>query len=768
MATETKQINVHINVTGDTKYLNAIARITAANAKRAETERRVAQATGQSAAANDKAAGSLQSLAAAQREAEKAARRNQIGMVQLGQQFQDFGIQVSGGTNPLVAFSQQASQAAFVASNMEGKIGAIGRFLSGPWIAITAAAALALTPLIKSFLDTGEESENAKKSITSLEQSFDFAKLSAEQLEQVNQLLADSNKDIAQTAIQAANATAIQAAENRDAAQAQLDAASATLKRRETQLAAIKTPGAYVGGGVAGAAVTAGQIAENRQNEAIAKQEAEVARLQKAIDGFTISQRKAEASSYSMSAALDASGKAAEAHNAKINNLRNDYAAGTLSREAFTQAVDEEIAAYGKLKDAMKAGERKSGGRKSGGRTREERDQLLELVNAYNEGGKAVYNYSKQIAELELVLKRKDLTEKGQIEVRTEITRLERERAALLDPLAAVELELTKAVEARAKAEAELLAIETALADPALAEYQIEMLKKRAEIIRKEIVPGYKEVSDAIEEMEKRQKKEAERIEALAKGYGTTGSQDKTKVQQQIEDQQKVIELLEKWGVPAEEARRKLEELELALAKLNLTALELKGLEIAEFTIDAMADAFSAAIQGSKSFAQAFEDMGRQVIAMIAKIAVKWAIIKGLQALFPNSTLIGGLKLADGGVIQNGQQVTAYAKGGVVDRPTLFPMAKGMGLMGEAGPEAVMPLRRGPNGRLGVEMNGGGVNVTVINNAGAQVQVEERGPNDIAVIVEQASRSIASDISRGDGMVSRSIQNAYRLSRAGR
>ena len=40
-------------------------------------------------------------------------------------------------------------------------------------------------------------------------------------------------------------------------------------------------------------------------------------------------------------------------------------------------------------------------------------------------------------------------------------------------------------------------------------------------------------------------------------------------------------------------------------------------------------------------------------------------------------------------------------------KPTLFPMAQGMGLMGEAGPEAIMPLKRGANGKLGVQSSGG-------------------------------------------------------------
>jgi lambda family phage tail tape measure protein len=65
-----------------------------------------------------------------------------------------------------------------------------------------------------------------------------------------------------------------------------------------------------------------------------------------------------------------------------------------------------------------------------------------------------------------------------------------------------------------------------------------------------------------------------------------------------------------------------------------------------------------------------------------------------------------------------------YARGGVVNRPTLFPMANGMGLMGEAGPEAIMPLRRGPSGKLGVEASGNGMGSVVVNvNAsGSSVQ----------------------------------------------
>lgn len=81
---------------------------------------------------------------------------------------------------------------------------------------------------------------------------------------------------------------------------------------------------------------------------------------------------------------------------------------------------------------------------------------------------------------------------------------------------------------------------------------------------------------------------------------------------------------------------------------------------------------------------------------------------------------IGGgepVPFAKGGAFSQGR-VTAFAKGGVVSQPTHFPMRGGTGLMGEAGPEAIMPLTRGADGRLGVSAAGSGgrpvsVNITV-------------------------------------------------------
>ena len=105
----------------------------------------------------------------------------------------------------------------------------------------------------------------------------------------------------------------------------------------------------------------------------------------------------------------------------------------------------------------------------------------------------------------------------------------------------------------------------------------------------------------------------------------------------------------------------------------------------------------------------AFNDLARSILADMARIAIRKMIIS------PFTDWFEGL-FADGGVVKGGEQVKKYAYGGsIVDRPTLFPMKNGMGLMGEAGAEAIMPLKRGRDGKLGVASQGGGGNVVNVS-----------------------------------------------------
>ena len=137
-------------------------------------------------------------------------------------------------------------------------------------------------------------------------------------------------------------------------------------------------------------------------------------------------------------------------------------------------------------------------------------------------------------------------------------------------------------------------------------------------------------------------------------------------------------------------------------------ALATAGVQAVSDFGDAFAD---FVVTGKASFA----DFTRSVLQDLARIFARAALFRTLSLIPGVGSFLGLAGFADGGVFAK-NKIVPFAYGGVVNKPTLFPMANGAGLMGEAGPEAIMPLRRNSSGRLGVEASGGGtttVNVSV-------------------------------------------------------
>jgi len=104
--------------------------------------------------------------------------------------------------------------------------------------------------------------------------------------------------------------------------------------------------------------------------------------------------------------------------------------------------------------------------------------------------------------------------------------------------------------------------------------------------------------------------------------------------------------------------------------------------------------------------------------------------VVGASASAPDPLTQPGVMLAANGAVMARNKIVPYAKGGIVKKPTFFQYANGgsgrFGLMGEAGPEAIMPLRRGRNGKLGVESSGSVGNVVVnVDASGSSVQSDQ-------------------------------------------
>jgi hypothetical protein len=167
-------------------------------------------------------------------------------------------------------------------------------------------------------------------------------------------------------------------------------------------------------------------------------------------------------------------------------------------------------------------------------------------------------------------------------------------------------------------------------------------------------------------------------------------------------------------------------------AKLALTDYANYAADIGPKIYDSINSAFKGLTDTLVDFCMtgkdSFRDLANSIIKDLLRITIESSITgpmaSGLNSLLGlGASLLGGFAggggssygggetymTAMGNAFQNGR-VLAFANGGIFDRPTYFPMANGMGLMGEAGPEAVIPLKRTKSGKLGIE---GGNSITI-------------------------------------------------------
>lgn len=202
---------------------------------------------------------------------------------------------------------------------------------------------------------------------------------------------------------------------------------------------------------------------------------------------------------------------------------------------------------------------------------------------------------------------------------------------------------------------------------------------------------------------------------------------------------------------------------------------------------DALTNAFTGAMLAGKSFGQVMAGLAVDIQNTIVKIMIIEPMIRSLKAAMVGSGLFGGAEYTaatpgfigpvasangnvfSGGISSGSSNVIPFAKGGVLSSPSYFPMAGGKtGLAGEAGHEAIMPLKRDAQGKLGVSGGVGGSNtqVNIYNQSGGEVETKERkDDNGMSVLDIYIKRAVADGFAKGD--FDKSMTNTYGIRRQG-
>jgi phage-related minor tail protein len=167
----------------------------------------------------------------------------------------------------------------------------------------------------------------------------------------------------------------------------------------------------------------------------------------------------------------------------------------------------------------------------------------------------------------------------------------------------------------------------------------------------------------------------------------------------------------------------------------QMTALMAQLRENTDGVGRALSTAFArGVVQGKR-----FEDVLRGVGLRLSETLLR-AAFRPLEAGLSGLVQQGLSGLASGfaaGAVQ------PFADGGVIAAPAYFPMGRQIGLMGERGPEAILPLARGPDGRLGVRAGAGGASPVV------NVRISTPDADSFRRSEAQVSAAIARAVARG-------------------
>jgi hypothetical protein len=186
-------------------------------------------------------------------------------------------------------------------------------------------------------------------------------------------------------------------------------------------------------------------------------------------------------------------------------------------------------------------------------------------------------------------------------------------------------------------------------------------------------------------------------------------------------------------------------------------------LDLSNTIASSFSDSFMSIVDGTATVKDAFRAMALDIVKHLYKVLVMQQMINSIGGAMGGSSNaivkaigggLGSYKAANGAAFSGGN-VIPFASGGVVGSPTYFGMGGGQtGLMGEAGPEAIMPLKRGPDGKLGVATTSNSQSVTVVQNINVSTGVQQTVRAEVMGLMPQiaaASKAAVLDAKRRGG-----------------
>lgn len=267
----------------------------------------------------------------------------------------------------------------------------------------------------------------------------------------------------------------------------------------------------------------------------------------------------------------------------------------------------------------------------------------------------------------------------------------------------------------------------------AKANEQIAKLERETAKLKKQF--GELDEQEAMARFNKEADRFDDKVETIYNKHGEGTDKAQRKVNALVEEYRRLILVLGVSGSEVEEFIKKINEaagptgFERVLEVFDDFEKEVGSswkqmADVTDSTLQHMEDALTDWIMEGKL---KWKEFARAVIAEIVRIMIV------RQTMAQATDWLGGMLGSEkGNVFSNGKHVKKYASGGIVDKPTVFPMANGAGLMGEKGPEAIMPLERTSSGDLGVKSSGEGaapnLEVNVIDNTSEKKDVSKDEP----------------------------------------